>query len=242
MVDAVRRRRDHRDGAELRDGAAVAELHRHIRGVFGFGFAIEGFSFFMEAIFIGIYVYGWGRLSPRTHFLCGDPDRDHGLHRVADGDRRQRLDEPPGRVPPASAARSCTSIRSRRCSRTRYLWHELIHMYVAGYIVTGFVLAAAYAFGRLRGQLGPLQRAALTIPLTIAALRLDRPGAGRRLGGARRRHDPADQARGDRGALQDDARARPSTCSAGTPTARSSTGSRSRTCCRCWPSTAGTRP
>src|SRR6202167_3027051 len=35
--------------------------------VFGLGFAIEGFSFFMEAIFIGIYVYGWDRLSPRAH-------------------------------------------------------------------------------------------------------------------------------------------------------------------------------
>ncbi len=30
-----------------------------VGGVFGLGFAIEGFSFFMEAIFIGIYVYGW---------------------------------------------------------------------------------------------------------------------------------------------------------------------------------------
>jgi Cytochrome bd terminal oxidase subunit I len=37
-------------------------------GVFRLGFAIEGFSFFMEAIFIGIYVYGWDRLSPRAHF------------------------------------------------------------------------------------------------------------------------------------------------------------------------------
>ena len=36
--------------------------------VFGLGFAIEGFSFFLEAIFIGIYVYGWDRLSPRAHF------------------------------------------------------------------------------------------------------------------------------------------------------------------------------
>src|SRR5579875_3341674 len=35
--------------------------------VFGLGFAIEGFSFFLEAIFIGIYVYGWGRLSRRVH-------------------------------------------------------------------------------------------------------------------------------------------------------------------------------
>src|ERR671937_940143 len=36
--------------------------------VFGLGFAIEGFSFFIEAIFIGIYVYGWDRLSRRAHF------------------------------------------------------------------------------------------------------------------------------------------------------------------------------
>src|SRR5437764_13688881 len=42
-------------------------------GVFGLGFAIEGFSFFMEAIFIGIYVYGWSRLSPRAHFASGIP-------------------------------------------------------------------------------------------------------------------------------------------------------------------------
>jgi adenylate kinase family enzyme len=41
--------------------------------VFGLGFAIEGFSFFVEAIFIGIYVYGWGRLPPRAHFLSGIP-------------------------------------------------------------------------------------------------------------------------------------------------------------------------
>src|SRR5258705_13170642 len=41
--------------------------------VFGLGFAIEGFSFFMEAIFIGIYVYGWSRLSPRAHFASGIP-------------------------------------------------------------------------------------------------------------------------------------------------------------------------
>src|ERR1700712_553753 len=42
-------------------------------GVFGLGFAIEGFSFFTEAIFIGIYVYGWSRLSRRAHLLAGIP-------------------------------------------------------------------------------------------------------------------------------------------------------------------------
>src|SRR6476619_2870164 len=39
--------------------------------VFGLGFAIEGFSFFIEAIFLAIYVYGWERLSPRVHMLSG---------------------------------------------------------------------------------------------------------------------------------------------------------------------------
>src|SRR6184192_2762833 len=41
--------------------------------VFGLAFAIEGVSFFIEAIFIAIYVYGWGRLSPRAHLLTGVP-------------------------------------------------------------------------------------------------------------------------------------------------------------------------
>src|SRR3954469_19427843 len=42
-------------------------------GVFGLAFALEGFSFFIEAIFIAIYVYGWDRFSPRTHLLIGVP-------------------------------------------------------------------------------------------------------------------------------------------------------------------------
>ena len=41
--------------------------------VFGLAFALEGFSFFVEAIFIAIYVYGWNRLAPRVHFLSGLP-------------------------------------------------------------------------------------------------------------------------------------------------------------------------
>src|SRR5439155_26577663 len=41
--------------------------------VFGLGFALEGFSFFLEAIFIGIYIYGWNRFSPRVHFASGLP-------------------------------------------------------------------------------------------------------------------------------------------------------------------------
>ena len=50
--------------------------------VFGLAFGLEGISFFLEAIFIAIYVYGWDRLPGRVHFLTGHPDRHHGLHRA----------------------------------------------------------------------------------------------------------------------------------------------------------------
>jgi cytochrome d ubiquinol oxidase subunit I len=52
----------------------------------------------------------------------------------------------------------------------RFLWHELIHMYLAGYIVVGFLVAGAYAFGRLRGRWGRYERTALAVPLMVAAL------------------------------------------------------------------------
>ncbi|MDX6572982.1 MAG: cytochrome bd ubiquinol oxidase subunit, partial [Gaiellales bacterium] len=51
-----------------------------------------------------------------------------------------------------------------------HLGFELVHMYLAGFIVTGFLVAAAYAVGRLRGHWGRYERIALTIPLTVAAL------------------------------------------------------------------------
>src|SRR5213595_4302206 len=41
--------------------------------VFGVAFAIEGIFFFTEAIFIAIYIFGWKRLSPWTHFWTGVP-------------------------------------------------------------------------------------------------------------------------------------------------------------------------
>jgi cytochrome bd ubiquinol oxidase subunit I len=137
--------------------------------VFGLGFAIEGFSFFMEAIFIGIYVYGWERLPPRWHLASGIPIVLTGFlgswmviavnawmnhpsgFRLVNG---EAVD-----VHPWSALFG-----------NRFLWHELVHMYLAGYIVTGFVMAGAYAIGRLRGRWGRYERTALAIPLTVAAL------------------------------------------------------------------------
>jgi cytochrome d ubiquinol oxidase subunit I len=39
--------------------------------IYGYPFTLEGFAFFLEAIFVGIYLFGWDRLSPRAHMLSG---------------------------------------------------------------------------------------------------------------------------------------------------------------------------
>jgi cytochrome bd ubiquinol oxidase subunit I len=138
-------------------------------GVFGLGFAIEGFSFFLEAIFIGIYIYGWDRLSPRAHMLSALPIVFTGftgsLMVIA---VNAWMNHPGG----------FRLVRGRAVDihpfdalfGNSYLWHELVHMYLAGFIVTGFVVAGAYAVGRLRGRWGRYERTALVVPLTIAAL------------------------------------------------------------------------
>jgi cytochrome bd ubiquinol oxidase subunit I len=137
--------------------------------VFGLAFALEGFSFFTEAIFIAIYIYGWDRLSPRAHLLSGVPIALSGItgsffvitvnawmnspsgFRYADG----RVSD----VHPLSALFG-----------NAYLWHEIVHMYLAAFVVVGFVVAGAYAVGRLRGRWGRYERVALAVALAIAAL------------------------------------------------------------------------
>jgi cytochrome bd ubiquinol oxidase subunit I len=138
-------------------------------GVFGLGFAIEGFSFFLEAIFIGIYAYGWDRLSPRTHFLSGIPIVLTGFTGSLTVISVNAWMNHPGGFTLRGGKVADVHPWQALFANT-YLWHELVHMYIAGYIVSGFVLAGAYAFGRLRGRWGRYERTALAIPLTVAAL------------------------------------------------------------------------
>ncbi|MDQ6819158.1 MAG: cytochrome ubiquinol oxidase subunit I [Actinomycetota bacterium] len=137
--------------------------------VFGLGFAIEGFSFFMEAIFIGIYVYGWGRLSGRTHLLSGIPIVITGITGSLMVITVNAWMNHPGGFH-LRAGKVIDVDPFKALFANTYFWHELIHMYIAGYIVSGFILAGVYALARLRGRWGRYERTALAIPLTIAAL------------------------------------------------------------------------
>jgi cytochrome d ubiquinol oxidase subunit I len=137
--------------------------------VFGLGFAVEGFSFFLEAIFIGIYVYGWNRLSPRLHFATGIPIVLAGFTgSLMVISVNGWMNHPSGfRL---SHGKAVDVHPFQALFENLYFWHELIHMYVAGYIVTGFLLAGAYAVLRLRGRWSRYEQTALAIPLTVAAL------------------------------------------------------------------------
>lgn len=140
--------------------------------VFGLGFAIEGFSFFLEAIFIGIYVYGWNRLKPRTHFLSGIPVAIAGFTgSLMVISVNAWMQHPSGFRLVNGRAEHVHPLDA--LFGNSFLWHELVHMYVAGYIVTGFLMAAAYSVARLRAKSAlptRYERTAIAIPLTIAAL------------------------------------------------------------------------
>ncbi|HVD66442.1 MAG TPA: cytochrome ubiquinol oxidase subunit I [Gaiellaceae bacterium] len=137
--------------------------------VFGLGFTLEAFSFFIEAIFIAIYVYGWDRLSPRAHFLSGIPVVVAGfMGSLMVITVNAWMNNPSGFTFEGGRVSDVRPIDA--LFGNDYLWHELVHMYVAGFIVAGFLTAAVYAFGWLRGRRGRYERVALVVPLTIAAL------------------------------------------------------------------------
>jgi cytochrome bd ubiquinol oxidase subunit I len=136
--------------------------------VFGIAFGLEGFSFFMEAIFIAIYVYGWDRLPPRVHLACGVPIVIAGITGAGfvisvNGwmNKPEGFDIRNGEV---------VNVRPFEALFNDNFWHELVHMYLAGIIVAGFIVAAVHAAGWLRGRRERRHRVGLVVALTFAAL------------------------------------------------------------------------
>src|SRR5918999_5370771 len=136
--------------------------------VFGLAFALEGFSFFVEAIFIAIYVYGWDRLSPRAHMLAGIPVVIAGITGSffvisVNG----WMNDPTGfRVENGEVV----DVKPWEALFNDNMWHEFVHMYLAGIIVAGFLVAAVYAAGWLRGNRERRHRVPLIVALSFASI------------------------------------------------------------------------
>jgi cytochrome bd ubiquinol oxidase subunit I len=136
--------------------------------VFGLAFGIEGFSFFLEAIFIAIYVYGWDRLPERVHLMVGVPIVLAGITgSLMVISVNGWMNNPTGfRIEGGEVV----DVEPLTALFNDNLWHELVHMYLAGIIVAAFLVAGVYAYGWLRGRRDRRHRVGLVVALSFGAL------------------------------------------------------------------------
>jgi cytochrome bd ubiquinol oxidase subunit I len=136
---------------------------------FGIPFAIEGLFFFLEAIFIAVYIYGWKRLKPWPHFWTGVPIVIAGIGGTASVVAANAwMNEPGGFT--LNSAGSVVDVDPWGVIFNKAMPLQTIHMLVAAYLVGGFLVASVYAWGMLRGRRDRYHRIGFLIPFTVAAI------------------------------------------------------------------------
>lgn len=145
-------------------------------GIIGMPFSLEGFAFFTEAIFLAVYIYGWNRLSPLAHWLVTIPIViSSAMSAVFVISANAWMNTPEGfRVVDGRVV----DVDPWDAMFNAAWLHEAIHGTLASYVVTGFSVAAVYAWllwrkkpavnAKLGLQLGMIV-AAVSIPLQIVA-------------------------------------------------------------------------
>jgi cytochrome bd ubiquinol oxidase subunit I len=135
--------------------------------VIGLPFAIEGIAFFIEAIFLGIYLYAWDRLPPRTHLLAGLPILVAGVASAffvvtanAWMNQPRGFDLVNGKV---------TEVDPWAAMFNPATPPQTVHMLLAAFIVAGFLVASVYAVAMLRGRRDRYHRLGFLLPFTLAA-------------------------------------------------------------------------
>jgi cytochrome d ubiquinol oxidase subunit I len=136
---------------------------------FGIPFAIEGIFFFLEAIFIAIYILGWKRLTPWQHFWTGVPVFVCGIGGAFSVVAANAwMNQPQGFKLGKDGAVS--EVEPLKVIFNNATWYEVTHMILAAYMVVGFLIASVYAVGMLGGRRDRYHRLGLLIPLTLACL------------------------------------------------------------------------
>lgn len=149
-------------------GLLWPQFMREFGDVIGLPFALEGIAFFLEAIFLGIYLYGWDRMPPRQHRAVLIPialsgvagtfcilavnswmNSPSGFH-IVDG--------------------KVTDIDPWAAMFNHAVWLQFLHMWIATFMVVGFVVAAVYATGMLRGRDDRHHRLGFAVPFAFAAI------------------------------------------------------------------------
>ncbi|PRX43702.1 cytochrome bd-I ubiquinol oxidase subunit 1 apoprotein [Prauserella shujinwangii] len=136
--------------------------------VIGLPFTLEGFAFFIEAIFLGIYLYAWDRLPPKTHLLTGIPVCVAGVASAffvvcanAWMNQPRGFDLENGIV---------TEVEPWAAMFNPATPPQTVHMILAAFLVAGFGMASVYAVAILRGRNDRYHRLGFAIPFTVAAV------------------------------------------------------------------------
>ena len=136
--------------------------------IIGMPFSLEGFAFFTEAIFIGVYLYGWNRLSPLMHWLSGLIVAVSGIFSgIFVVTANAWMNAPAGFK---MVDGKITDIDPIAAMLNPASFHEVLHMTLAAFVATGFAVAAVHAFFLRRDRNNLFHRSALGIALTVACL------------------------------------------------------------------------
>ena len=153
-------------------------------------FALEGFAFFTEAIFLGLYLYGWNELRPRVHVAAGIIVAASGVASaifvvIANAWMNtptgfELVHGQPIHIDPIAAMRN------------PHAAGETVHMVLAAFAATGFAVAGIHAYLLLRDRLNRFHRRALEIALVVGGIpAILQPLSGDLLTKAVAHHQPA---------------------------------------------------
>jgi len=137
--------------------------------VIGLPFSLEAFAFFIEAIFAGIYLYGWDRLSPKVHWLTAFPIAASGFMSAwFVVTANAWMNAPSGFVLDHNG--ELLSVDPIAAMMNPATWAQTIHMIIAAYMVSGFLVAAFYAFCQIRGDQSSYVRRGMALGLLLGCL------------------------------------------------------------------------
>jgi len=133
--------------------------------VIGMPFSLEGFAFFTEAIFLGIYLYGWNRIPPAAHVLAGIVVALSGvLSGIFVVIANAWMNTPAGLE---MAGSRIVSLDPLRAMANPGAFPQTLHMTLAAYAATGIGVAGIHAFLLLRQPGNAFHRGALRIALLV---------------------------------------------------------------------------